>query len=97
MALQKRGLWNTRHEVCSSIADRHITSVSQLSESEIAIVIKDLSTDEAFGRVDFTNTRHRYILSLCYQLRWTRFNDKLSRTVADNERLGRWIIRGRKQ
>lgn len=48
-------------------------------------------TNEIYGRVDFTNAQHRYILSICYQLGWTRYNVKLKRMVADNARLGAWI------
>lgn len=44
-----------------------------------------------YGFVDFTNTKHRYILSLCYQLGWTVIHPKLNRTVVDSERLGKWI------
>ncbi|MGL5683604.1 MAG: hypothetical protein ACRDDZ_11230 [Marinifilaceae bacterium] len=50
-----------------------------------------MASDATFGRVDFKRPRHRYILSLCYQMGWTKMNDQLGRMVVDNERLGRWI------
>lgn len=46
-----------------------------------------------WGRVDFSNPRHRYILSLCYQLGWVRMHPRLGRMVVDNVILGNWLKR----
>lgn len=89
--LTKRGLINLQYEVCESCTGRHIDSLSDLSDNEVALIVKDLGSDELYGRADFTNARHRYILSMCYQLGWTRMHERLGRMVADNARLGRWI------
>lgn len=89
--LSKRGLMEIRHEICEKLVQRNISSLSELTENEVAIIIGDLGTDEDYGRVDFNNNRHRYILSLCYQLGWVRVHPRLNRTVVDNSRLGRFI------
>ena len=89
--LSKRGLMEIRHEICENLVQRRLSSLSDLTENEVAIIISDLGTDEDYGRVDFNNNRHRYILSLCYQIGWVRVHPRLGRVVVDNARLGRFI------
>ena len=43
-----------------------------------------------WGAFDAKNQQHKYILSLCQQLGWTRPHTKYG-SVADLGRLGRWL------
>ena len=90
-ALNERGLWEKRHDVCAECLKRPVASVSALSSDEIRKVTNDLNSDERWGWANFTDPQHRRILSICYQLGWTRFHDRLGRMVADSEKLGRWL------
>jgi hypothetical protein len=47
--------------------------------------------DYQFATFDNNNRQHRYLLSLCQEYGWTAYNEKINRTVADLNRLGRWI------
>ncbi len=52
---------------------------------------KSSSNDFQWARFDSGNRQHMYLLSLCYQYGWTRYSEKRQQTVADLNRLGRWI------
>lgn len=40
---------------------------------------------------DARQGQHRYILSLCYQIGWVRFDDRLGRHIADMTSLKTWL------
>ncbi len=90
-ALNERGLWEKRHDVCAECLKRPVSSIAESNSDELRKVTNDLSSDERWGWADFKNPQHRRVLSVCYQLGWTRFHRQLGRTVADPERLGRWL------
>lgn len=89
--LNNRGLWNKRYEVCSECLKRPVSSTAGLTSDEIRKVTNDLNSDEQWGWANFGNASHRRILSLCYQLGKTKYSNRLGRTVADPEWLGRWL------
>lgn len=89
--LNVRGLWEKRHDICSECLKRPVTSTAALSSDEARKVANDLSSDERWGWANFADPQHRRVLSICYQLGWTRFHDRLGRMVANPERLGRWL------
>lgn len=90
-SLNDRGLWEKRYEVCTECLKRPVRSTAELSSDEIRKVTNDLNSDEQWGWADFGNAQHLKILSLCYPLKWIKFNEKLGRIVADPEKLGRWL------
>lgn len=89
--LESRNLVDNRHDVYENCLGRKVAKTDDLTGADIRKITYELGSDEQWGRVDFENTKHRYILSLCYQLGWTRMNERLGRMVADNARLGRWL------
>lgn len=89
--LEARSLMDVRHDVYESCLGHKVAKTEDLTGADIRKITYDLSSDEQWGRADFENTKHRYILSLCYQLGWTRMHERLGRMVADNARLGRWL------
>lgn len=89
--LEARCLINAQYEVYENCLGRKVAKADDLTGDDIRKITYELSSDEQWGRADFENSRHRYILSICYQLGWTRMHERLGRTVADNARLGRWL------
>ena len=47
----------------------------------------------SYAKFDKDNKQHMYMLSLCYNIGWVRFDDKLQRNVADLSQLGAWLFK----
>ena len=89
--LNDRDLWKIRNKVCSDSLGREVADVDALGGDDARKVANDLNSDGSWGWADFKNKQHMRILSVCYQLGKTVYNEKLRRDVADVEWLGRWL------
>ena len=70
------------------------TSIKDLSHAQANAVISHLGGlpigKKTWGSFDIKIDSHRYVLSLCHQLEWTK-QTAAKGTVADLDRLGRWL------
>lgn len=54
---------------------------------------RPMSEAEKYALFDKNNTQHMYLLSMCRQIGWTRYNAKLGKQVADLNALGAWLAK----
>lgn len=76
--------------------DNTKTSTKDLTEQQADELIWFLKTGKrmdmsSYALFDNNNQQHLYMLSLCHQIGWVDFNDKLNRMVADLNTLGTWL------
>jgi hypothetical protein len=76
-----------------------VDSTKKLSADQMEDMISWLEAKLQYGELkdhqwalfDISNQQHRKLLSLCQELGWTAWSDKYNRTVADLNRLGKWL------
>lgn len=76
-----------------------VESTLELNETQLDGLIAWLDSqtewvelkDYQFATFDFSNQQHKYILSLCQEYGWIVYDHKRARTIADLNRLGKWI------
>jgi hypothetical protein len=95
--LEGLGMKDEKENIVFSFTGGRTSHLSAMEDEELLSLLEKLgghvtSTDNLrWGRFKIDNRSHRYILSLCQQLGWITYNQKLERNVADIARLGRWI------
>lgn len=93
--LNSKGLTELRHEIVHSYTNGRTSSTKDLSDFEIDGIISLICDEDdlnlRFGSFEGGNRQHSYILSLCYELGWTRWKREGAKTVADLRRLGAFL------
>lgn len=91
--------YNVEHKASAvlSISNGRTESLSELFSSEAHRLIKRLQGEKQSTatprhlQFDLSNSKHRYILSLCQQLGWSKQTKKHT-SVADMEKLNNWLL-----
>lgn len=76
-----------------------VESTKDLSDFELDGLIAWLEGETKWGSLkdyqwalfDKNNQQHKYLLHLCQEFGWTVFDERRGRTVADLNRLGKWM------
>lgn len=94
--LSRMGLKEDKDGIVLSFSRGRTTHLSQLERCELdelylKLASKSFDLGSHWGRFDISKRQHRYILSLCQQLGWVVYHERLGRNVADLARLGRWL------
>ncbi|MBW7848359.1 MAG: hypothetical protein H3C41_09800 [Bacteroidales bacterium] len=92
--LAKRGLMDMKPIIVSDESSGRTEHASQLTVHEMAALIKRLQVNHElrFDTVKTAENRmRRRILSLCYSLGWTRYDEQKRMQTADMERLEAWL------
>jgi hypothetical protein len=73
--------------------DKTITSLKVLTFEQADKILKQqtgVTSDKSkFQRFDINNSQHKYILSLCHTVGWTKNKD--GKIIADMEAFGHWL------
>jgi hypothetical protein len=82
--------------ICQFTGDENKASTKDLTFIQANELIYLLSTGkmptfEAYATFDKNNKSHMYMLSLCRQINWTCYSNKLHRVVVDLNQLGEWM------
>lgn len=95
--LAKRGIMDMKQELVSEASSGRTTHSSELDRDELQELIDRLDTrtehavrsrEEIARRA---NTMRRRILSMCYNIGWTRWEESKGRPVVDMVRLNSWM------
>jgi hypothetical protein len=95
--LESIGMKEEKEDIVFSFTAGRTSHLSAMDDEELLSLLEKLgghvtNTDNLnWGRFDYKNKQHMYLLSMCQQLGWVIHNQKLGRNVADLTRLGRWI------
>lgn len=77
--------------------DAEKTSTKDLTYEQAVHLIEFLQNGDQYvpfsyyAQFDNANKQHKYILSLCHQIGWTIYHQKLRKHVADLQKLGAWM------
>lgn len=73
--------------------DKTITSLKTLTSEQADRIIKQQtgvgSEKSKFQRFDIKNSQHKYILSMCHTIGWTKSKD--GKVIPDMEAFGHWL------
>lgn len=70
------------------LSEKQLDGLNWWLESQLKYVeLKDYQ----FATFNLSNKQHKYILSLCQEYGWTVYDEKRKRTIADLNKLGKWI------
>jgi hypothetical protein len=94
--LAKADLMTQKETILSSY---DVQSTKQLTEKQLDELIdwlnQQLNGKAVAGRewlmFDARNSQHMYILSLCHQIGWVRFDERRGRHIADMNSLASWL------
>lgn len=68
-----------------------MTKTTQKKEFDYKAFNAFKKTPKYWGLFDFTNSKHKYILSLLRQMGWETSPELTGRSLADVERFGAWL------
>jgi hypothetical protein len=86
----------TRHCMILDWTNGRTESSRLMQNQEIDDLVWKLNNDAGFRAKEQTSDHQRgdkqrkYLMSLCYQLGWTKFSERAQRDVADVARLNNW-------
>lgn len=85
-----------RHDLVYSYSHGRTTNSAELSDLEIAELIRKLENEQQDKPTHSTATRNgdrmrKRILSMCYTIGWTIYDDYNKKVVVDMERLNNWM------
>ena len=90
----------TRHCMILDWTNGRTESSRLMQNQEIDDLVWKLNNDAGFRAKEQTTTDHqrgdkqrKYLLSLCYQLGWTKFSERAQRDVSDVARLDAWCMK----
>ncbi len=88
---------DVKKQAVLSISNGRTHSITDLSQQEACQLISKLKGNKNTPSVpkhlqfDRSNSKHKYIISLCHQLEWTKPSEKYG-TIADLQKLHNWLI-----
>lgn len=96
--LKDTGRMNHRHDLVHSFSRGRTTNSTELTELEIAELIRNLEQKQQDKPTHSTASRNgdkmrKRILSMCYTIGWTKYNERINKVVVDMERLNGWMLK----
>ncbi|HRY33416.1 MAG TPA: hypothetical protein P5531_10660 [Bacteroidales bacterium] len=97
--LKESGTHEWRHDIVHTITQGRTTNSAELSDLEADEMIRyleQMTKPEKYSQAGVDpqgQQMRRRILSLCYTIGWTRWNERYQRSVVDFERLDAWMMK----
>ncbi len=94
MLLNDLGIRDLKEDLVYNATGGRTTSLRESSDEEVELMLDSLiSRSPISKRKEAEDRMRKRILSICYNLGWTKYNSLKSRLVVDMDRLNDWIMK----